>query len=80
MYDAGSARAAFDQLSGEVHAASRAVLLYDNYLEEGIRQRLGSELPTVRGERASAWLAGSGKVFRQDGDGNGDDIRPTAMR
>ena len=28
-----------------------------------------------RGERASAWLAGSGKVFRQDGDGNGDDIR-----
>ncbi|MFX7140641.1 autotransporter domain-containing protein, partial [Acinetobacter baumannii] len=50
-------------------------LLYDNYLEEGIRQRLGSELPTVRGERASAWLAGSGKVFKQDGDGNGDDIR-----
>ena len=32
--------------SGEVHAASRAVL-HDNYLE-GIRQRLGSELPTVR--------------------------------
>ncbi|WP_049440547.1 autotransporter outer membrane beta-barrel domain-containing protein, partial [Stenotrophomonas maltophilia] len=75
MYDAGTARSAFDQLSGEVHAASRAVLLYDNYLEEGIRQRLGSELPTVRGERASAWLAGSGKVFRQDGDGNGDEIR-----
>ncbi len=74
-YDTATARNAFNQLSGEVHAASRAVLLYDNYLEEGIRQRLGSELPTVRGERASAWLAGSGKVFKQDGDGNGDEIR-----
>src|SRR6185437_16300447 len=66
-YDTATARNAFNQLSGEVHAASRAVLLYDNYLEEGIRQRLGNELPTVRGERASAWLAGSGKVFKQDG-------------
>ncbi|MEG0185591.1 MAG: autotransporter domain-containing protein, partial [Stenotrophomonas sp.] len=75
MYDAATARSAFNQLSGESHAATRSVLLRDNYLEEGIRQRLGSELPSVRGERASAWLAGSGKVSRQDGDGNGDEIR-----
>lgn len=30
-YDSATARNAFNQLSGEVHAASRAVLLYDNY-------------------------------------------------
>ena len=56
IYDAATARSAFDQLSGEVHAASRAVLLYDNYLEGGIRQRLGDDHQPARAGPAQKLL------------------------
>nr|WP_306308803.1 autotransporter outer membrane beta-barrel domain-containing protein [Xanthomonas hortorum] len=70
MMDADTARAAFDDLSGEVHASNRSLLLEDRFLREGINQRLRQD-PTLSADGgALAWVAGSGASNRQDGDGS----------
>ncbi|MCC8606238.1 autotransporter domain-containing protein [Xanthomonas vesicatoria] len=70
IMDADTARAAFDDLSGEVHASNRALLLEDRFLREGISQRLRQAPDFTEDGGASAWVAGSGASNRQDGDGS----------
>lgn len=69
MLDEAGARAAFDDLSGEIHASNRALLLEDRFLREGIAQRLRPD-PGMAVAGPSAWVAGGGTAKRQDGDGS----------
>lgn len=68
MLDADSARLAFDDLSGEIHASNRALLLEDRFLRDGISQRLRSGMPA--GDGPSAWIGGSGASSQRDGNGS----------
>ncbi|WP_238601239.1 autotransporter domain-containing protein [Xanthomonas arboricola] len=70
IMDADTARAAFDELSGEVHASNRALLLEDRFLREGISQHLRQTSSIAEDGGASGWIAGSGASNRQDGDGS----------
>ncbi|MFS8484400.1 autotransporter domain-containing protein [Xanthomonas campestris pv. raphani] len=70
IMDADTARAAFDDLSGEIHASNRALLLEDRFLREGINQRLRQSANLGDSDGASAWVAGSGASNRLDGDGS----------
>ncbi|APP79507.1 transporter [Xanthomonas hortorum pv. gardneri] len=70
MMDADTARAAFDDLSGEIHASNRALLLEDRFLREGINQRLRQNRTIAEDGGASAWVSGGGASNRQDGDGS----------
>lgn len=69
MLDEAGARDAFDDLSGELHASSRALLLEDRFLREGIAQRLRPD-PSMAASGPSAWVAGAGTATRQDSDGS----------
>uniref|UniRef100_UPI0028A235EF autotransporter outer membrane beta-barrel domain-containing protein n=1 Tax=Stenotrophomonas sp. TaxID=69392 RepID=UPI0028A235EF len=69
MLDEAGARDAFDDLSGEIHASSRALLLEDRFLREGIAQRLRPD-PSMAASGPSAWVAGAGTATRQDSDGS----------
>lgn len=68
MLDEAAALAAFDDLSGEMHASNRALLLDDRFLRDGISQRLRPD-PAMVANGASAWVAASGASTRQKGDG-----------
>ena len=69
MLDEAGARAAFDDLSGEIHASNRALLLEDRFLRDGIAQRLRPDAG-MASSGPSAWVAGGGSAKRQDGDGS----------
>jgi T5SS/PEP-CTERM-associated repeat protein/autotransporter-associated beta strand protein len=69
MLDETAARVAFDELSGEVHASARALLLDDRFLRDGISQRLRPD-PSMTPNGSSAWVATSGVAQRQDGNGD----------
>lgn len=64
MLDADSARTAFGQLSGQVHADARGALLEDRFLRDGIDRHLqaGGQGPV------SVWLDGDGRSSRLDAD------------
>jgi fibronectin-binding autotransporter adhesin len=65
--DAAHAAAAFDALSGEIHAATRGALLDDSrHLEQTVVLQSASTPIDARG----AWVAGWGHWGRFDGDGN----------
>lgn len=68
MLDEAAARAAFDALSGELHASNRALLLEDRFLRDGISQRLRPD-PGMTPNGGSAWAAASGAAQRQQADG-----------
>ncbi|WP_241660821.1 autotransporter domain-containing protein [Variovorax guangxiensis] len=75
--DAPTARSAFDQLSGELHASVRSSLMEDSRFvrEAGIdrlRQAQGAatDLKTVEGMDGGAWARVYGSWGRMDGDGN----------
>jgi outer membrane autotransporter barrel domain len=57
---------AFDQLSGQLHASTRGVLLEDRLLRDGIRQRMHNADPDSRDLGISAWLSGGGASARND--------------
>ena len=57
---------AFDQLSGQLHASTRGVLLEDRLLRDGIRQRMHNADPDSRDLGVSAWLSGGGASARND--------------
>ena len=64
--DAAGARNAFDQLSGEIHASSRTVMIEDSRLpREAVLGRLSQG-----SEGSGAWLQGFGNWGSSDGDGN----------
>ncbi|MCD9085832.1 autotransporter domain-containing protein [Stenotrophomonas sp. SY1] len=71
MYDAATARAAFDALSGEIHAGARALLLDDRFVVDAVNRRLHGDVTQTQGQGGTLWLGGSGGSARQDGDGNG---------
>jgi fibronectin-binding autotransporter adhesin len=75
VLDAARARNAFDNLSGEVHASTRAMLLEDRFLQAGIGRRLDGQALAMQGARGSFWLAGHSTSPIQDGDGNGEQSR-----
>lgn len=66
--DAARAQAAFDSLSGEIHAATRGALLGD---ARQLRDALTQQLATAEaGDRGAAWFTGWGHWSRTDADGN----------
>ncbi len=66
--DARGAAAAFDSLSGEIHASTRGALLGDaRQLRDALVQQLA---PVEAGDRGSAWLTGWGHWSHVDADGN----------
>lgn len=70
---ADGARFAFDQLSGEVHAAAAGLLLDDSrLLREAALGRVGATIgePGARG----FWMQGAGLARSLDGDGNAADV------
>ncbi len=77
MLDEASARAAFDELSGEIHGSNRAMLLDDRFLREGISQRLRPD-PTMASAGTSVWVAGGGGAKRQDSDGSAARVRQSS--
>ncbi|MDH4412430.1 MAG: autotransporter domain-containing protein [Rhizobium sp.] len=65
---AEEARSAFDQLSGELHATTRAVILDDSRI---LRDAIGRQSATqVHSEGPSLWSQGYGSWANLDGDGN----------
>lgn len=79
--DAVGAAAAFDQLSGEIHASARSALIMDNgALRDAVGARLRADLDVVchprdgsapaQCETATLWGQGFGSWGRMDGDGN----------
>ncbi|SEK48308.1 T5SS/PEP-CTERM-associated repeat-containing protein [Pseudoxanthomonas sp. GM95] len=70
MQDADSARAAFGDLSGEVHTATRSALLDDRFLQDGVRQRLAGQAVGMDDNGLGVWVAGSGATGHLDGDQN----------
>jgi T5SS/PEP-CTERM-associated repeat protein len=74
MLDADTARAAFDELGGEVHASQRALLLDDRFLRDGISQRLRPN-PARAEDGGAVWVAGSADGRTQRGDGSAANVR-----
>jgi outer membrane autotransporter protein len=65
VLDAASARAAFDQVSGEIHASTRSALLDDSrFLRDALLAA------TAAGDRPAIWGQGYGNWGEIDGDGN----------
>ena len=77
---AAEAQAAFDALSGEVHASTRTLLLDDSrFLREAVSRRLEgdpalAERPLL-GSPAVAWLEAFGSFGSWDGDGNAGELQ-----
>ncbi len=69
MQDEESAVRAFDELSGELHASTRAMLLRDEFLGAGVLSHLRSG-PADEGNGSRAWITGNGQSRSQRGDGN----------
>jgi autotransporter-associated beta strand protein len=69
--DAADARAAFDSLSGEIHASVRTAIADDQrYQREAINNHLLNADAAGRSEGVSGWAAGWGHWGKYDGDGN----------
>ncbi|MGH8147693.1 MAG: autotransporter outer membrane beta-barrel domain-containing protein, partial [Rhodanobacteraceae bacterium] len=74
--DTATARAAFDQLSGEFHASQQAARVEDSrFVREAMNRRLregaaDAEADRVPGTRLTAWAHGWGHWGSIDGDGN----------
>ena len=69
--DAADARAAFDSLSGEIHASVRTAIADDQrYQREAINNHLLDTDAAGESEGASAWASGWGHWGNHDGDGN----------
>lgn len=77
--DADAARAAYDNLSGEIHASVQSALLDDSrYLREGINDRLlatqglthATGVLSTADQGAVFWMQGYGGWARNDGDNN----------
>lgn len=71
MLSAEEARASYDRLSGEIHAANRSMLLDGRFISDGIARRMDGQ---VMGEERSgimAWVTGNSGSTRIDSDQNG---------
>lgn len=69
--DAAGARAAFDSLSGEIHASARTAIADDQrYQREAINNHLLSADAARDGQGVSAWVSAWGHWGNHDGDGN----------
>ncbi|AXV14635.1 autotransporter outer membrane beta-barrel domain-containing protein [Neorhizobium sp. SOG26] len=69
--DAGTARSAFSQLSGETHASLKSALFQDSrFLRDTIIDRATGAAPTVELGGGSLWLATFGASSRFGSDGN----------
>lgn len=65
------ARHAFDQLSGELHASTRTVLLQDSrFVREATRRQVHASGEDGQGPGGSVWAHAYGASGRHDGDGN----------
>jgi len=72
--DDASARAAFDQISGEIHASARGAAFEDSrFVREAVVNRMLSE--RVVGK--SLWIHGFGSWGNFDGDGNAEEAERT---
>ncbi|WNH50887.1 autotransporter outer membrane beta-barrel domain-containing protein [Stenotrophomonas oahuensis] len=69
MQDEESAVRAFDELSGELHASTRAMLLRDDFLRAGVLSHLRTG-PADEGYGSRAWITGNGQSRSQRSDGN----------
>lgn len=70
------ARSAFDQLSGELHASTKAVLLDDSrFLRDAVARQLSTE---DAGEGPAIWSQGYGSWANLDGDGNASGLERNA--
>lgn len=69
MQDEESAVRAFDELSGELHASTRAMLLREDFLRAGVLSHLRTG-PADEGNGSRAWITGNGQSRSQRGDGN----------
>ncbi len=67
MPDAATAQAAFDQLSGEIHASARTALVEDSRF---VREAALGRLDTSGADRLSFWGQGIGSKSTIEGDGN----------
>ena len=65
--DATSARAAFDQVSGEIHATARGQTVQDSRF---VREALSAHLQSPSESRKGLWVSAYGSWGRTDGDGN----------
>ncbi len=71
LQDDASAQAAFDQISGEIHASARGVAFEDSrFVREAVVNRMLAE--RVAGK--SLWIHGFGSWGNFDGDGNAADV------
>ncbi|MEW9573470.1 autotransporter domain-containing protein [Rhodanobacter sp. Si-c] len=77
VLDAATARRAFDQLSGEIHASTRtAIADNDHYVRDAINQHLAGQsndadgLDVTDADGVTAWTAAWGHWGNHDGDGN----------
>jgi len=81
---ANDARAGFDQLSGEVHASLKGVLLTnDTALSQTMGDRVNGAfaalgLPADAQSGTGAWMSGNANFGRLDGDGNAADTSYSA--
>ncbi|MFQ3596248.1 MAG: autotransporter domain-containing protein, partial [Sphingomonadaceae bacterium] len=69
--DAPSAQAAFDQISGEIHASARGIALEDSRF---VREAVASRLLATQEEGMALWGHGFGAKGSWDGDGNAADL------
>ncbi|MFC4526315.1 autotransporter-associated beta strand repeat-containing protein [Dyella halodurans] len=81
VLDAATARHAFDQLSGEIHASTRtAIADNDHYVREAINQHLAGQDNNANGlnvtddHGVTAWTAVWGHWGSHDSDGNASDL------
>jgi outer membrane autotransporter protein len=69
--DAASARAAFDLVSGEIHASIQGLTFEDTRF---VREAVGSRLASPGDDREAIWFHGYGAWGNWDGDGNAADV------
>lgn len=69
--DAPSARAAYDQLSGEIHANLRGAIADDDrYKRDAINQHLLTQFADETEDHTATWTSAWGHSGHHDGDGN----------
>jgi outer membrane autotransporter protein len=65
--DAAAARAAFDQISGEIHSTARGQTVQDSRF---VREALSARMQAPGEERKALWVSGYGSWGNTGGDGN----------
>src|SRR5690606_6406821 len=69
--DVGEARAAFDAISGEIHASAKTALIEDSrYLREAANDRIRTAFAAADDDGTGAWARGFGAIGHIDSDGN----------